>query len=225
MMSSKLLKTKKQKNRKIPRNLEKKTINKNKLKQKQYQEENLQNKQKDQQITEIKKKEIMTKPKIFNLSNKVLSQQHVNVLRRGLKFTPTPLPNKIELKNDIQQFSRKLRLLEFFYKENESEEEKSSDDSIIKNKSAFNPPRNRAKILDQSIDSLNSLNFPNLQKAPKSNLSKLEWAAINDLKNNKNMEIKEAGKGGSGVILSKSHYKSMMLSQLNDEKTYKKLNS
>ena len=225
MMSSKLLKTKKQKNRKIPRNLEKKTINKNKLKQKQYQEENLQNKQKDQQITEIKKKEIMTKPKIFNLSNKVLSQQHVNVLRRGLKFTPTPLPNKIELKNDIQQFSRKLRLLEFFYKENESEEEKSSDDSIIKNKSAFNPPRNRDKILDQNIDSLNSLNFPNLQKAPKSNLSKLEWAAINDLKNNKNIEIKEAGKGGSGVILSKSHYKSMMLSQLNDEKTYKKLNS
>ena len=50
----------------------------------------------------------MTKPKIFNLSSKVLSQQHVNDLRRGLKFTPTPLPNKIELINDVQQFSRKL---------------------------------------------------------------------------------------------------------------------
>ena len=98
----------------------------------------------------------MTKPKIFNLSKKVLSQQHENVLRRGLKFTPTPLPNKIELKNDVQQFSRKLRLLEFFYKENESEEEKSSDNSVIKNKSAFNPPRNRDKILGQDINSLNS---------------------------------------------------------------------
>ena len=74
----------------------------------------------------------MTKPKTFNLSNKVLSQQHVNVLRTGLKFTPTPVPNKIELKSDVQQFSRKLHLLEFFYKEKESEEEKSSDDSIIK---------------------------------------------------------------------------------------------
>ena len=60
----------------------------------------------------------MTKPKTFNLSNKVLSQQHVNVLRRGLKFTPTPLTNKIELKNYVQQFSRKLYLVEFFYKEN-----------------------------------------------------------------------------------------------------------
>ena len=164
----------------------------------------------------------MTKPKIFNISNKVLSQQHVKVLRRGLKFTPTPLPNKIELKNDVQQFSRKVRLFEFFYKENESEEEKSSDDSITKNKSAFNPPRNRDKILDHNINFLNTLN---LQKAPKSNLSKLKWAAINDLKNDKNIEIKEANTGESVVILSKSHYKSMILSQLNDEKTYKKLNS
>ena len=83
----------------------------------------------------------------------------MNVLCRVLKFTPTRLPNKIELKNDVQQFSRKLRLLEFFCENNESEEEKSSDDSIINN---------------QNIDSLNSLNFPDyLQKAPKSNLSKL----------------------------------------------------
>ena len=160
----------------------------------------------------------MTKPKIFTLSNKVLSQEHVNVLLRSLKFTPTPLSNKIELKNDVQQFSRKLRFLYFFYKENESEEDKSSDDL-----SAFNPPRN--KILDQYIDSLNSLNFPDLEKIPKSTLSKLEWAAINDLKNDKNIGIKEADKGQPVVILTKSHYKSIILSQLNDGKTYKKLNS
>ena len=116
-------------------------------------------------------------------------------------------------------------MLDFFYKENESKEEKSSDDSIIKNKSAFNPPRNRDKTLDQNIDSLNSLDFPDLQKAPKSKLSKLKWAAINDLKNDKNIEIKEANKGESVEILPKSHYKSMILSQLNDEKIYKKLNS
>ena len=164
MMSSKQT----NKKRKIPKNQEnRKTINKNKLKQKQNKEENLQNKQQDQQITEVKKNQTMAKPKIFNLSNKLLSQQHVNVLCRGLKFTPTPLPNKIELKNYAPQFSSKLRLLEFFYNEDESEEEESSDDSIIKTKSAFSSPRNRDKILDQSIDSINSLNFPNLQKSTK----------------------------------------------------------
>ena len=67
--------------------------------------------------------------------------------------------------------------------------------------------RETDKILVQNIDSLNSLNFPDLQKAPKSNLSKLELAAINDLKNDRNIEIKEADKGGSVVILSKCHYK------------------
>ena len=51
----------------------------------------------------------MNKPKIFTLSNKVLSQQHVKVIRRGFKFTPTPLPKKIELKNDrlLQIFMQK----------------------------------------------------------------------------------------------------------------------
>ena len=81
----------------------------------------------------------MSKPKILNLSNKV--QEHVNVLRRGFKFRSTPLTNQIELKNNVYQFSRKLLWLELFYTEKESEGEKSFDDSLIKNKSVFNPPR------------------------------------------------------------------------------------
>ena len=65
-----------------------------------------------------------------------------------------------------------------------------------------------------------------MQKTPKSNLLKLKLAAINNLKNDKNIEIKEADKGGSVVILSKFHFKSMILSQLDEKKkTYKKLNS
>ena len=65
-----------------------------------------------------------------------------------------------------------------------------------------------------------------MQKTPKSNLLKLKLVAINNLKNDKNIEIKEADKGGSVVILSKFHFKSMILSQLDEKKkTYKKLNS
>ena len=69
-------------NRKNPKNQEEsKKINKKNLEQKQNQKENLQNKQQDQQITEAKIRGTLTKPNISNLSNKVLSQQHVNVLR------------------------------------------------------------------------------------------------------------------------------------------------
>ena len=113
-----------------------------------------------------------------------------NVLLRDPKFTPIPLPNKTELKNDVQQYSRKLRLREFVFKEKKSEEQKSSDDSIIKNKSAFNPPTNKDKILEEKTDTVNSLNFTGMQKSLKSNHSKLELGVINDLKNDKNREIK-----------------------------------
>ena len=47
-----------------------------------------------------------------------MTERQINVLRKGLKFTPTPKPNTAELKSDIQEFSRKLRLIEFFYSEN-----------------------------------------------------------------------------------------------------------
>ena len=57
-----------------------------------------------------------------------------------------------------------------------------------------------------------------MQKTPKSNLLKLKLVAINNLKNDKNIEIKEADKGGSIVILSKFHFKSMILSQLDEKK-------
>ena len=57
----------------------------------------------------------MTKQKIFNLSNKVLSKQNVKVPCRGFKFTPNFLPNKVQLKNDEQPFSRKLCLLEILF--------------------------------------------------------------------------------------------------------------
>ena len=61
-----------------------------------------------------------------------------------------------------------------------------------KNKSVFKPQKNKCKILDQNIDPI----------------SKLNWATINDLKNDKNIE--EPDKEGYVVIPSKSHHKSMI---------------
>ena len=58
-------------------------------------------------------------PKIINLSSKSLTERQINFLRRELKFTPTPKTDTIELKSDIQEFTRKLRLTEFFHSENQ----------------------------------------------------------------------------------------------------------
>ena len=51
---------------------------------------------------------------MINLSSKPLTERQINLSRRGLKFTPTPKPNTIELKSDIQEFTR---LIEFFQSE------------------------------------------------------------------------------------------------------------
>ena len=51
------------------------------------------------------------KPKVINLSNNILTEQEIQLLAKGLKFTPTPqFSNFTEIKNDISNFYRKLRL-------------------------------------------------------------------------------------------------------------------
>ena len=76
----------------------------------------------------------------------------IDFLRRGLKFTPTTKPNTIELKHDIQEFTSKLRLTEFFHSENldsPQETRKSVSGPLVKYKSNFYPPCNRNKFLDK----------------------------------------------------------------------------
>ena len=59
----------------------------------------------------------------------------------------------------------------------------------------------------------------------KSNISKDEWQDILNLKNNKDIIIKEADKGGAVVIMNTKHYFKMISDHLNEEKTYKMVES
>ena len=93
-------------------------------------------------------------PKIINCSSKPLTERHINLLKPGLKFTPTPKPNTTELKSDIQEFTRKLQLTEFFSSKNL--------DLPRSKRSKFYPPRNRNKFLDAIIDFINQQNLKNL---------------------------------------------------------------
>ena len=47
---------------------------------------------------------------VFNLSHRVLSDLEIEVLSKGLDFSPTPsFINKVDLKMDFADFSRKMR--------------------------------------------------------------------------------------------------------------------
>ena len=58
-------------------------------------------------------------PKVIHLSSTCLADTQVKVLSKGLKFTPARRRNTIEIEKDIQNFTRKLRLTEYFANEND----------------------------------------------------------------------------------------------------------
>ena len=146
----------------------------------------------------------------------------------GLKFTPTPRSNYVELRSDVKNFCRKLRLIEYSANENDSTNQNDLDSSLVKNPSNFNPPPNRDTILDTYIDYLTKYPFDetyqNKKKKISPNLKKDEWSAIIDLKKDDNLIIKEGDKGGACVIMDKIYYRDKMLALLNDTKTYKCIN-
>ena len=92
-----------------------------------------------------------------------------NILSKGLKFTPTPVENKQELKADIENFTRRLRLIEFA-EIMKTKIRMMNDESIVKNKSNFYPQRNRDKHLNHAVEYLNNLPLNSEKKKFKSNL-------------------------------------------------------
>ena len=83
----------------------------------------------------------------MNLSNTTLSKCQTSILLRGLKFTPTPQSNSIQLTCDLKTFARKLRLTEYFDDHNVTPIDQKNE-SLVKSKSMFYPPRNRNKELE-----------------------------------------------------------------------------
>ena len=137
-----------------------------------------------------------------------------------LKFTPTPKHNNIELKSNIKNYTRRLRLAEFL-----QNKEANDSENLFQKQSTFTPPRNRDRDLDHQIDVLKNLNFEKMETKFKSNLSNMEQKELSKLANDETIVITLAEKEEPVVILSTGHYQSMIMQHLLDENTYKKLDS
>ncbi|KAL5007663.1 hypothetical protein ScPMuIL_016469 [Solemya velum] len=119
------------------------------------------------------------------------------------------------MKSDVQKFCRKLRLREFFGYDT------STDNSLVRNKSNWAPNRGRDSHLDCFIDTITKFPITN-SKNFKQNISKAEQRALEKLKQDETIVIKEADKGGAIVIMDKDYYREKVLDQLNDGIFYKK---
>ena len=91
-------------------------------------------------ITNINDNENMN-VKIVNISKRNISNSEKKILEKGLKFTPTPQHSNInEISDDLAEVTRKFRLAEFFHSKDER------DDSLVRNKSHFIPPKKQTSI-------------------------------------------------------------------------------
>lgn len=158
-------------------------------------------------------------PKIINLSNKEISYTEIKLLQRGLKFTPTPNVNTTQLREDIQEFCRKLKLRELFA------DKHTDDESIVKNRSTFIPPKGREIDLDNYVEHLTTfpLTQKNDDKGVNSNLTIKEKRSIDTLQRDTDIIIKEADKGGAIVIMDINYYKEKMEEQLMNSQYYSEI--
>ena len=121
----------------------------------------------------------------------------------------------------IKDFTRKLGPVEFF---SENPEVDTPDSSLVKTKSNFCPSQNQNSTLESVIKFLQKQSYEENFKN-KFNISKHERQDILDSKKNKDIIIKETDKGGAVVIMNTKHYLKMISDHLNDETTYKMVES
>ena len=161
--------------------------------------------------------------KVINMSSYSLSNEEIHLLKKGLKFTPTPKSDLAGLEKDVKEFCRRLRLKEYFYESDENDTLDEDSRPLARNKSNWNPKPKRNKMLDSCIDSLTTSTKELSQchiKPCKDNLSKEERIALKQLQNNKDIVIKEADKGGAICIMDKTFYAQKMSDLLTDDSTY-----
>ncbi|CAM4659432.1 unnamed protein product, partial [Lepidochelys olivacea] len=167
---------------------------------------------------------------IVNLSNYTLSPAEAAVLSRGLSFCPSTPTNMIQFCGDLESYFRRLRLKEYF--QNTSEQhtnpQRSPYQHYRKRDSRWTPPEGRNSRLDFYIECFRRrarAEIVEKQHHLPHNLSHAERNAIHSLRNNSDIIIKKADKGGAVVVMNRSEYEQEAARQLSNTSFYKPLPS
>ncbi|XP_041429856.1 uncharacterized protein LOC121397307 [Xenopus laevis] len=160
---------------------------------------------------------------IINLSGHQLTPPEVSVLIKGLSYVPSVVPQDFNIIVDNYRFSRTLRLQEHFKGARRSITE---DDRIIpqfRAKSVFDPIINNASL--RTFSRMLDAAVPDFlqQSRNRGNCTKEERTALRGLRENSNIIVKPADKGGAVVVLDYEYYRTEILGQLSDASCYCKL--
>ena len=122
---------------------------------------------------------------MVNILEIKVSPEETSLLSRGLNFAPQPpRVNKFQLKKDLEAFGRRLRLREFFYNSDSSDDEDyNQEQQRFKEKSTWNPLKNRDPSLETYLKAVEKDTW-NLFKSKKrpDNLPVIEREALTKLR-------------------------------------------
>ena len=153
------------------------------------------------------------------MSDFPLSEEGKNVLSKGLKFVPTPRQvTKTPILEATHSFSRQLKLKYRFRNSQNFHKPKFTK------KSTWTP--SDASVHPKILETINAINKDISELSiPRElpNLSQAELESLKNIKNNSEIVIKPADKGGCIVILNRASYVNEGKRQLNDERYYKKI--
>eukprot|EP00795_Rhopilema_esculentum_P014500 gene14500-biopygen4278 len=155
---------------------------------------------------------------VVNLSKKELSEDDVSLLSKGLKFCPTPKEiDKAELRADLEEFKRRMRLKWHFKDNNKTEKQ------LFKNRSNWQPPKNNL-VLENYLSLVeNEVLSVSPEGKNFSNLSPSELSSLDKLKCDKDIIIKEADKGSAVVVWDRGDYIMEANRQLDDRQVYEEV--
>lgn len=160
---------------------------------------------------------------VINLSQYQLTFAETNILNRGLGFVPAHLNYSTRtLITEMDRFERKLQL--FFHFRSTAED--SNDDcplditnNLFRPKSTWLPKKTNAPI-SCFVRNLHADISAILKRRPLPNLTKFEISALNKLRDNRDITIKPADKGGGICVLDTSDYETKICTMLNDTSVY-----
>ena len=124
------------------------------------------------------------------------------MLERGLYFCPTAAFDSVQLCNDVEQFTRRLRLKEFFHDITTENDGKQQPIQIRDPAKQWTPDTGRNPKLDVYIDAVRRRVHTEClipQNRTRFNLSAVQRKAIRSLKHDNSVIIKPADKGGAVV--------------------------
>ena len=183
---------------------------------------------------------------VVNLSDFTLTEAHMSLLKRGLKFCPTPpAPDPGAVRKDMNRFHTRLRQICFFAPKDASTDMSTSFTNLanttpsdpmgtnkpfkhlkFKSKSKWQcppgPPNLEAMIV---CNEQNYNHRPTFKPDHRHNLSPDEKNALKELCNNKDIIIKPADKGSAVVVMRRQDYLKEGYKQLSDPKFYRKLDN